>query len=1092
MPGIAPQIDYAARTFDVIRERALELLKRRITEFRYNDVIQSGVVPAIIDVLSWFHEQNAHYYDRRFRNSLLILADTREAMVVLTRALGYRMRPATSASVAVRATPTPPQAVPITLRKGTRATTEGGLTFEVAEDFVIPAGKPFWPDGTTDDLIVLVEGATREETFVSDGTQFQAFELGQPATIEGSVAVSILGEVWDEVDSLVFIEGDRRGRDGFTSDGTDGQTFELRLLNAIIDPEDEDGLVVIVTPLGMGSDGAEKWQQVPALTGAAREFVASQDLQGVTTLTFGVAADGAAPPLGAQVDVLYLIAGAQKRYQLTYDTDDRATIRFGDGVFGIIPPAGATITVTYRTGGGARGNIGTGQLNTVIQGVLPSGAATPVAIRNFEPGRGGEPQETVEHARFFAPRFAKSNERAVTREDFTTLSATYFDSLYGAPSHAAAFLKQRRPELNTVCVAVWGRDEFGQLSTANSPLKLGIKNLLDSKRTITTVVEMKDGVVVLVDIEADITLVQGKVRAAVFAELEAALQRFFQSTAVLPGINVSISQLYDTFQNVAGVERVEITRITGSVRVTTDVFILLGTGALVPAVGDGSVNLFQGQFAFLEGTTIVPKSVVITDGIQQVVDNGEGAFSGDVDPLATPGQTTPLGNAMDYETGKFFISFATAPTAGAAVTAQAKLEVFFPKTENLGASDGNVSVVDGATDYYPIVRRAPRGLWSGDRRQVVDSFRVGATNQVRGRLPRGILPTTLLFVEGTPQTVFDNGAGTLLSGVTPVGTVNYLTGDFDFTYPLPIVLPIVATWTTRTVDLFMPADLLPLQAGRLFVWGGFDKDGTQPPGALIAYDDGEGNIAGNVIPGGTISYEDGRVLFEWNATPPPGPAAGALLTGTITQARDGIRRVFDFTFPGDLSSGSLDGEGRTRFQLSSLSTPGFVVVDAYDNWQGKIQGVSLDRLGENTIQYAGGTGRLTFLSPPPVGTPGTFPIQVTNVATFLYAGWVFRVKTPGAAGLDKGLFADNTGRLWGPPAAGPSDPFPVAFLDYLRGRFFTRLAGSPIAAGRDLLLTYDALTRVPPALDIVVAGNQVAALGAVALTEKPQGASVND
>ena len=100
--AIAPEIDYTARTFEVLRERALSLLQRRVSDFRFNSLIKTDVVPAILDVLAWFHAQAAFYHDRRRRNTLLITADTRESMVILARAQGYRMRPATSASVAAR------------------------------------------------------------------------------------------------------------------------------------------------------------------------------------------------------------------------------------------------------------------------------------------------------------------------------------------------------------------------------------------------------------------------------------------------------------------------------------------------------------------------------------------------------------------------------------------------------------------------------------------------------------------------------------------------------------------------------------------------------------------------------------------------------------------------------------------------------------------------------------------------------------------------------------------------------------------------------------------------------------------------------
>jgi hypothetical protein len=1197
MPAnIAPAIDLTARTFDVLRERALDLLKRRVGSFRYNAMKATDIVPAIIDVLSWFHEQNANYYDRLQRNSLLILADTREAMIPLALAQGYRMRPATSASVAVIATPQPPQAAPITLRAGTRVAA-GDLTFEIALDAVIPAGRTTWPDGTTDDVISLVEGLTKNESFVSDGSKFQPFELGLPGTIDGSVRVTILGEVWEEVASLVFVEGDRRGRDSFQGTGLDSQQYVLSLLGAVIAPEDEDKIQIIVTPLGGES---QVWRQVDTLTGAPREYTAAQTPSGVTTIKFGLVMDGAAPGVNDNIDIRYLIAGAQKRYQLTYDQDDRATIRFGDDVTGIIPPAGATIQVTYRTGGGVRGNIAVGKINELVLGELANGSKTGVLLRNLEAGSGGNPPETVDHARFFAPRVAKSKERGVAKEDWTALAATYFDPLYGAPAHASAFLKQRNPELNTVQVAVWGRDSNGNLTTAGTPLKLGMRNFLQSRRVINTRVEMIDGRVILMDIEVDIVLELGAVRQAVFAAVTNAITQFFQSADVMPGADLSIGKLYKTIQNVAGVERSEIIKITGAVRASLTTKKPDGT----PGVADGVTNLFSGQFTLLEGTAILPRSVVVTDGVQQVVDNGEGGFDGDV--LAGLSDGDP-GDAVDYETGVFSAAFLAVPPIGRIVTAEARLAAFFGKVEVIGQSDGSFSRVDGATLYYPIIKRAPRGLWSGDPHLVIDGFVIpnppGTT--IRGRLPRGILPGTLTIqdaVAGVNTVATDNGVGVILVNAIPVGNVDYTTGDVNFDFPVAVAKPVRATWQTRTMDFFLPADLLPLQPGRVFIWGGFGADGAQTPAELLAYDDGAGNIAGNVLAGGQIDYQTGLVRATWNTNPPPGPGAGNEYYATFLAAGlpfDGVKRRFDFAIQGlpvqgisRFAPSNLDrGEGRTRLQLSDLSTPGFSVLDAFDNWQGKLHGTGLDRVGVNTLIYTTGLGTLTFLTPPPalpvpasaplvamaaggsvnpglhqwaythvtngvesapsplstpptnvlggtqtanlsgiangpvgttakniyrykaggnvlfkVGTipdnvttvfvdtftdasltnpaPPYFRVRVTNVATVLYAGFVFFVKTPAIPGLDKGLFADNTGRFWGPPAAGPANAFPTDQLDHLRGRYHADLAGAPVAAGRDLQLTYDALTGVPPALDLVMGQNEVPAVGRISLIEK--------
>lgn len=1073
MPSlIAPEINYLERTFERLRSRARLLLNQRVGTYRYRSFIQTDVVPAIIDVVAYFQEQNAHYYDRSRLNSLLNLADTRESMSPLTLAQGYRMRPATSASVAVLANPLPPQGAPITLRQGTRIVV-GELTFEVAVDVTIPAGVTQWPDGSTDDQIVFVEGATRVDSFVSDGSEFQEFELSQPGTIDGSVRVTVLDEVWQEVASLVFVEGDQRGRDTFIGDGTDFQEITLTLLNAIVGLEDEDGIVLLVQPAGQLASAAERWQQVTTLTGAPKEFLVNQDPDGTTRLRFGEAVDGSAPLLGDSVDAHYIITGKQRRYSLTFDTEDRATIRFGDDLFGVIPPSGASVEVRFRTGGGVRGNVAINKIDQTLRGFLPNGARISVRVRNLENGSGGEPPESIEHARFFAPRVTRSRGRAVTQGDWTAHAATYLDPLYGAPAHASAFLKQDVPELNTVCVAVWARDETGLLTTPGTPLKLGIKKFLDTKRTITTVAEMKDGLIVFLDVEVDIVLVVGAVRDVVFAAVRTAITQHFLSAFVLPGVDVSVSRLYERIQDVEGVDHAEIAAITGSERVQ----LQIGTG-------DGLTKQFSFNLALKEGTTVLTQSVVVSDGTQQAIDDGAGGFTGDIDSALT--------NIINYVNGEGTVNFANPPAVGSFVLVEAKLGHFFAYVEDIGASDGTVNALNSGTKYYPLLKRAPRGKWSGDNVEVIDPFQVGTTAQMRGRLPRGTDGTatlgsiTITDSTGAPQTGTDDGAGNITGPGIASGSVDYVNGDIDFTFNNPPVLPVTIMWTTRRMDIYVDADLLPLTPSRVFIWGGFSVDGVQPGGVeLIAVDDGEGSIISDVLVGGTIDYATGRIQATWNVLtgPPPGPAGGASGTATLTPAPDGTTRQFALSAMGDLSRTGLAGEGRTRFQFSDLSTPGVTFVDAYDNWQGALHGDSLDREGANSVQYSLGTGTVTFLVPPAASAPASVVIQVTNVATLMVAGWVYRVPTPGG-GLDKGLFSDNFGRLWGPPGSGSANAFPTDRLEHQRGQYIASLQGGAVPAGFGQFLTYDALTGVPPALDIPIAGDEVATLGRIILVEK--------
>lgn len=100
------------------------------------------------------------------------------------------------------------------------------------------------------------------------------------------------------------------------------------------------------------------------------------------------------------------------------------TVLAGDGVNGDIPVAyvanaANVVAREYRTGGGRRGNVAAGAIDTLIariEGVDEAG------IGNWQAAFGGRDEETVEEARKRAPRSLKSRERAVTAEDYEYLA----------------------------------------------------------------------------------------------------------------------------------------------------------------------------------------------------------------------------------------------------------------------------------------------------------------------------------------------------------------------------------------------------------------------------------------------------------------------------------------------------------------------------------------------------------------------------------------------------------------------------------------------------------------------------------------------
>ena len=96
------------------------------------------------------------------------------------------------------------------------------------------------------------------------------------------------------------------------------------------------------------------------------------------------------------------------------ETDGTSQLRFGDGTNGLRPVSGTVFTALYRIGNGTRGNVGADSIahisTTVTAGIDH--------VRNPMAAVGGTDLESVEDVRRFAPVAFRTQERAVTTDDY--------------------------------------------------------------------------------------------------------------------------------------------------------------------------------------------------------------------------------------------------------------------------------------------------------------------------------------------------------------------------------------------------------------------------------------------------------------------------------------------------------------------------------------------------------------------------------------------------------------------------------------------------------------------------------------------------
>lgn len=117
-----------------------------------------------------------------------------------------------------------------------------------------------------------------------------------------------------------------------------------------------------------------------------------------------------------------LISSGEYDMDFTLEVDDMgaAVIRFGDGTYGAAPEPGSIFYASYRVGNGISGNIGAGSIDHIL-----SDDSRITGAWNPMPAAGGTEPESVDLVRMRAPMAFRTQERAVTPEDYAEMAQRF-------------------------------------------------------------------------------------------------------------------------------------------------------------------------------------------------------------------------------------------------------------------------------------------------------------------------------------------------------------------------------------------------------------------------------------------------------------------------------------------------------------------------------------------------------------------------------------------------------------------------------------------------------------------------------------------
>ena len=102
-------------------------------------------------------------------------------------------------------------------------------------------------------------------------------------------------------------------------------------------------------------------------------------------------------------------------------TEDPPKLRFGDGIAGNIPATNSQVLLVFRTGKGASGAIAQNQLKAPVSPLVLNGITIPMRLTNTVATVGENPED-IRHVRAFASAFFRTQNAAVVKQDYDTIS----------------------------------------------------------------------------------------------------------------------------------------------------------------------------------------------------------------------------------------------------------------------------------------------------------------------------------------------------------------------------------------------------------------------------------------------------------------------------------------------------------------------------------------------------------------------------------------------------------------------------------------------------------------------------------------------
>jgi hypothetical protein len=536
------------RDFESIRQDLLDIVKVHYPD-QYQDFNAVSVGMSLIDLLAYVSDLLSYHTDKKFNELFIEGVTERTSAFRLAKTFGYKppgFRAAlTLADITVEVPPTAdgPDTTYLPLyRQGVQVKGAGQIFETVNEtDF----SSDFSDDGTANRKIEPVFNAnqdilryriTKREKIKGGQTIVFKKEISLDESLTPFLEISLPETNVLEIVSIIVKPGTGLfGNPTFDEfSDTDIRYFEVDDL--------AEKRVFIEDDSQPSVSGVKTGQYVEVVQRFIKEFMAD----GSCRMTFG----GGTPDNDAYSSYL-------SKLQFGDEDDIQIHQVFDNMALGTKLPSNSTLYVKYRIGGGSQSNVGAnalqqvGNINAVImgsdatrnQGVIGSTIAT-----NILPAIGGADLPTVDEIRFNTSSNYAAQKRCATLEDYLSRVAQ-IPGKFGAP-----FRTFGKVEDNKVKLYILSKDANGKvISTSTSTIKNNIVEYLIPFRMVNDFVEVNDGRVVNISVEADLFVDKTFNSNEVKINAINILRDFFDIDKWQMNQNIYVSQITDVLRDVPGV-----------------------------------------------------------------------------------------------------------------------------------------------------------------------------------------------------------------------------------------------------------------------------------------------------------------------------------------------------------------------------------------------------------------------------------------------------------------------------------------------------------------------------------------------------------